>query len=425
MILDAEPHHESAPEAAQTPDSAGGCRLAYLLSRYPAVSHTFFLNEVHQLRKLGLLVEVASINTPDRPRASMPAVEAEEAEKAFYVKSAGAAWAAWIAAKILLRRPRGFVRGLAAALRLGRWDLSATLFALFYFVEALILGDWMRSRGLRHLHIHFCGPVATVGMLTSIAWDFPYSMTVHGPDEFYDVEKFYLRQKIGHAKFILCISDFCRSQLMRIAPHKYWDKMHVVRLGIDPGVFFPMQEEREPEHPLEILCVGRLVPSKGQLILLRACSLLLSQGYSFRIRLVGAGPDRADLEAYAAQNGVPAIFEGAKNHDETRQLLQRADIFALASFAEGVPVALMEAMAMEIPCVSTSIAGIPELIRDGLDGLLVSASSAEALASALKRLIEDPLLRQSYGIAGRKRVLELYNLPLNINSLAHIFKEQI
>jgi colanic acid/amylovoran biosynthesis glycosyltransferase len=425
ITLDTESYREPAPGAAQTPNSARVCRLAYLLSRYPAVSHTFFLNEVHQLRKLGFTVEVASINTPDRPRASMPVVEAEEAEKAFYVKSTGVARAARIAAKTLLRRPQVFIRGLAAALRLGGWNLGATLFALFYFAEALILGDWMRSRGLRHLHIHFCGPVATVGMLASIAWNFPYSMTVHGPDEFYDVEKFYLRQKVEHAKFILCISDFCRSQLMRIAPHKYWDKMHVVRLGIDPDVFFPMRKECKSEHPPEILCVGRLVSSKGQLILLQACNLLLSQGYSFRIRLVGAGLDRADLEAYAAQNGIAAIFEGAKNHDEIRQLLQQADIFALASFAEGVPVALMEAMAMEIPCVSTSIAGIPELIRDGLDGLLVPASSAEALASALKRLIENPALRQSYGAAGRKRVLERYNLPLNIRLLARTFREQI
>jgi glycosyltransferase involved in cell wall biosynthesis len=171
------------------------------------------------------------------------------------------------------------------------------------------------------------------------------------------------------------------------------------------------------------LCVGRLVPSKGQLILLRACDLLHSKGYSFRVRLVGAGPDREHLEAFAKQKGIAVIFEGAKSHDETRILMGRADIFALASFAEGVPVALMEAMAMEVPCVSTRVAGIPELIRDGLDGLLVPASSVEALASALQRLTEDPLLRRSFGVAGCKRVLELYNLPQNVGSLARVFLE--
>jgi colanic acid/amylovoran biosynthesis glycosyltransferase len=424
MDFEAEPRTNSAP--VPEPSSATATvRLVYLLSCYPAVSHTFFLSEIRELRKQGFTVEAASINPPDRPLSSMPAAEVEEAGKTFYIKSAGAARATAIAAKTILLRPAVFLRGLVAALRLGRWDPTATLFALFYFAEALILGDWMRARGHRHLHIHFCGPVATVGMLASVAWGFSYSLTVHGPDEFYDVEKFYLRQKVERASFILCISDFCRSQLMRIAAPEHWDKMHVVRLGIDPAIFFPTRKSQESEqHTLEILCVGRLVPSKGQLILLQACALLHAQGHSFRLRLVGPGPDREHLETFAKQKDIAVIFEGAKSHDETRQLLGRADIFALASFAEGVPVALMEAMAMEVPCVSTRIAGIPELIRDGLDGLLVPASSVEALASALQRLCEDPLLRRSLGIAGCKRVLGLYNLPQNVNSLAHVFREQ-
>jgi glycosyltransferase involved in cell wall biosynthesis len=210
---------------------------------------------------------------------------------------------------------------------------------------------------------------------------------------------------------------------MRIAAPEHWDKMRVVRLGIDPNVFVPMRKSIISESVLEILCVGRLVPSKGQLILLRACELLCLKGLSIRVRLVGDGPDRKLLEAFAKEKGIAAIFEGARSHDETRQLLGQADIFALASFAEGVPVALMEAMAMEIPCVSTSIAGIPELIRDGLDGLLVPASSVEALASALERLIEEPLLRRSLGSAGCKRVLALYNLPQNVAQLACVFSE--
>jgi len=317
-----------------------------------------------------------------------------------------------------------FFRGLKAALRLGRLDPNAILYTLFYFAEALILGDWMRSHGHRHMHIHFCGPVATVGMLTSMAWGFSYSLTVHGPDEFYDVEKFHLRQKVEHAKVIVCISDFCRSQLMRNSAPEHWSKMHVARLGVDPAIFSPMSARpKSPDHVLEILCVGRLVPSKGQLILLHACAVLHSKGCPIRLRLVGDGPDRKHLEAFAEREKIPVVFEGAKTHEETRQLLGRADIFALASFAEGVPVALMEAMAMEVPCVSTTIAGIPELIRDGLDGLLVPASSTEMLAEALQRLVEDPLLRHSLGLAGRKRVHDLYNLPENVGPLATLFRE--
>jgi glycosyltransferase involved in cell wall biosynthesis len=199
--------------------------------------------------------------------------------------------------------------------------------------------------------------------------------------------------------------------------------MHVVRLGVDPVAFRPPKRERRQNSVLEVICVGRLVPSKGQLILLHACDLLLKKGYLFRVRLVGAGPDRKQLQTLAVQNNIPAIFEGAKSSDEIRQLLARADVFALASFAEGVPVALMEAMAMEIPCVSTCIAGIPELIRNELDGLLVPASSVEAMASALQRLLDGPVLRRQLGVAGRNRVQELYNLPLNVRFLASMFRE--
>ena len=420
-----DPTPDSEVCAKNTTVAGHGSRLVYLLSIYPAVSHTFFLNEVLELRKLGFIIEVASINQPDRPRSMMPTAEVEETDRTFYVKSLGSTQAAWIAAKTILLRPHIFFRGLVAALRLGRWDLIATLYALLYFAEGLILGDWMRLRGHRHLHVHFCGPVATVGMLASITWGFPYSLTVHGPDEFYNVDNFYLQQKVERAKFIVCISDFARSQLMRVACAEHWNKMHVVRLGVDPQVFFSTQRERDAERPQEILCVGRLVASKGQLILLQACERLLLEGYSLQVRLVGAGPDREHLEAFAKHKGIPAIFEGAKTHDETQQILEEADVFVLASFAEGVPVALMEAMAMEIPCVSTYVAGIPELIRDGLDGLLVPASSVDALATALKRLQEDPLLRRGLGISGCKRVLEFYNLPRNVSTLARVFIEHL
>ena len=310
----------------------------------------------------------------------------------------------WIATKTLLRRPGVFARGLSAALRLGRWDLHATVYGLFYFAEALILGDWMRHEAAVTCTSTFAGLWPLWACWLRSRGDSLISLTVHGPDEFYDVEKFYLRQKVESAKFIFCISDFCRSQLMRLVNPIHWEKMHVVRQGVDPDVFRPTGHEPEPGKVLEVLCVGRLVSSKGQLILLRACNLLLARGYSFRVHLVGAGPELKLLQEFAVQNKIPVIFEGARTNTEIRLMLERADVFALASFAEGVPVALMEAMAMEVPCVSTFIAGIPELIRDSLDGLLVPASSAEAMASALQRLLDDPLFRRKLGSAGSKRV---------------------
>jgi colanic acid/amylovoran biosynthesis glycosyltransferase len=402
--------------ARQQPPSS---QLAYLLSSYPAISHTFLLNEIVELRKLGFTIDVASINKP-LLTAGVPSPEETRAlQRTFYIKAMGPARILFALLKIPLLHPRVLLRGLRAALRLDGWNLPASCYALFYLAEALLLGDWLRRRGHKHLHIHFGGAVSTVGMLASIAWQFSYSLMIHGPEEFYDVGRFYLTRKVEGADFVLCISDFCRSQVMKVCDPKHWAKLHVVRLGVDLQVFEPVPQQDRP-GALEIICVGRLVPAKGHLILLRAFSHLLRRGHNLRLRLIGDGTERCALETFVAANALEdsVIFEGALNHQATRQRLAQADVFVLASFAEGVPIALMEAMAMEIPCVSTFVAGIPELIRDGVNGLLVPPSSERSLSAALERLISDADFRRIIARAGRSRVQEFYNLEKNSRVLA-------
>jgi colanic acid/amylovoran biosynthesis glycosyltransferase len=193
----------------------------------------------------------------------------------------------------------------------------------------------------------------------------------------------------------------------------------VVRLGVDLRIFEPAPPV-DRSDATEMICVGRFVPAKGHLILLRAFSNLRRRGYNLRLRLIGDGTERSGMESFITRErlGDSVIFEGALNHEATRQKLMHADIFVLASFAEGLPIALMEAMAMEIPCVSTFVAGIPELIREGQDGLLVPPSSEDALSAALERLIADPDLRRRLAVAGRRRVQELYDLQKNVLLLA-------
>lgn len=398
-------------------------RIAYLLSQYPAVSHTFFLKEILGLKQLGFQVETASINAPDRPIDLLPPAEAQEARTTHYIKTLGFGKILWTIACLLLTDTGACFRGLVAATQLVRGNVRDGLYALFYLAEALLLGAWMKRRRLEHLHVHFGGAVATVGMLASRAWGFSYSLTIHGPEEFYDVEQFYLSQKIQNASFVFCISNFCRSQLMKCSHPSHWNKMHVLRLGVDPEEFAPT-----PTHSLETTCivsVGRLVPAKGQLILLQAFAQLIDRGQNIQLIFVGDGPDRAHLEQFVIEHDLArhVIFRGALNHGQTRQQLEQADIFALASFAEGIPIALMEAMAMEIPCVSTSIAGIPELIRHNVDGLLVAPSSVEALASAIDQLVGNPELRRNLGASARARVIDCYNLPRNLQRLASAFDE--
>jgi len=392
--------------------------MAYLLSRYPACSHTFLLNEIQALRQLGFEIVTASINPSDRPSPELEEAERREEEKTFYVKRGGFGPALRALVSALVQRPAGVFRGLYFTAWLGGGGVR-----FFYFLEALMVGNWMLRHGRSHLHAHFGGPVASVAMIVARTFPVTMSFTVHGPDEFYDVEKFCLRQKIQTASFVCCISSYARSQLMMFTPAAEWDKLLVSRLGVDCEKFSPFHRLVAAEC-VEIVCVGRLVPAKGQHILLAAVGRLLDGGRNIRLRLVGDGPERGNLEAMVAEHGIGGriVFEGAVGASRVRTILAGADIFALPSFAEGIPVALMEAMAMEIPCVSTTITGIPELIRHGVDGLLVAPCEVGQLTAALVRLIDDPDQRRRLGMAGRRRVAEEFDLQRNAKKLGEIFQ---
>ena len=400
--------------------------LAYLVSRYPAVSHTFILREVLRLRELGFEIAVASINAPDQPPEKLTTAERAERERTYYVKSHGLMGAIMAVLGTLVVRPGRFFRGLYFAVRLGGTDLKKQVYGLFYFIEALMIGCWMAREKCTHLHVHFATPAATVALIASRVFPISFSMTVHGPDEFYDAPGYSLAAKIAGASFICCIGQYARSQLMKLSPPDQWGKFEISPLGVDPTLFAPRPFRSNPD-PFEIICVGRLTPAKGQFILLEAIARLRAEGRAIRLRVVGDGPDRAILERMSTEHGLQdaVVFEGAVNQDRIRTLYAAADVFALASFAEGIPVVLMEAMAMTIPCVSTQITGIPELIRDGQDGLLVAPSDAEALAAALTRLMDDAALRRRLGEAGRARVEDKYNLHRNIERLATIFRRRL
>lgn len=403
-----------------------GPRIAYLLSRYPAISHTFFLQEVIGLRALGLHIETASINPPDRPLHALPPLEAQEAANTFYVKTSSKPRALLT----VFLHPLVLLRGLRAVAKLPRltWKLRRLWF--FYLVEAMLVGHWMRQRNLQHLHVHFGGPVASVGMLASIAWKLPYSLTIHGPEELLDVEKYHLREKVQQASFIICISNFCRSQVLPLVRPEQSDRISVIRLGVTQKLL-QMLAVTDKKHPgtgsIQILCTGRLVPEKAQHILLQAFSMARSSGIHVRLDFIGDGPERSSLEAFTQHHGLADAvrFLGALSHEETIQHLQKADIFALPSFAEGIPVALMEAMALGIPCISTTIAGIPELIRHGQDGLLVPPSNVRALADAIALLALDKDLRHCMGTSAQQQVTDEYNLTKNHLQLAELLQKNI
>ena len=267
-------------------------RLAYLVSEYPAISHTFILREVLRLRARGFAIRVASINSSSRVPGDLAAAERAEAAATFYIKQAGLAGAARAHLRTLLRKPAAYLRGLIFALSLAGTDLRQLLFALFYFTEALMLGDWMASHDLTHVHVHFVNPASTVGLIASRIFAVGFSFTVHGPDEFYDVRGQRLREKIEGAAFVFCIGHFARSQLMKVSPPRHWRKLDLAPLGVDLDVFAP-QPRCPAKDPFQLLCVGRLVPAKGQHILIAAVDHLVRDGRNVSLCFVGDGPDRA------------------------------------------------------------------------------------------------------------------------------------
>jgi colanic acid/amylovoran biosynthesis glycosyltransferase len=264
-------------------------------------------------------------------------------------------------------------------------------------------------------------------MYVKLVFGLGLSITIHGSDEFYDTRGQLLREKVETADFICCISHFARSQLLREGTFAHWHKLEVCRLGVDTEAMRGVMRQTPSDARFEILCVGRLTPSKAQYILVSAIQELRSRYRNIHLRIVGDGEDRETLGMHVARLGLEdhVAFEGPIGHDRIRDYYATSDLFVLASFAEGLPVVLMEAMAMGVPVVSTTVAGIPELIRHERDGLLVAPSDVEGLAAAIAKLIDDPDLRARLSASARRVVETRYNLQANVAQLEQVFRSRI
>jgi glycosyltransferase involved in cell wall biosynthesis len=392
-------------------------RIAYLLSQYPAVNHVFMLRDVRLLRKLGFEIHVASIRKPDRDVSLMTAAEQEEARSTYCVKATGVGGLVQAHIRTLLSRPFSFFGALLGAVR------RDGMHGLFYFAEAAAVGDWMRRRRISHVHTHY---VSTVGLIVKQIFPVTFSITFHGPAEFENVAGSNLREKVTASLFSCAISQFGLGQLMYASGYPEWQKLELTPLGVDPDDFPPRPFRANPS-PFQIVCVGRLAPVKGQHLLVDAMERLVKSGRNIRLRLAGDGPDRAALQQDVQGRGLEKhiLFEGNLNQDQLRELYRESDALVLASFAEGLPVVLMEAMAMEIPCVAPWVNGIPEIITHETDGLLVPPGDAGAVASAIGRLMDDSEFRQALGKKARVKVLEKFTLQLNTEHLADIFRRRL
>jgi glycosyltransferase involved in cell wall biosynthesis len=396
--------------------------LGYLVSQYPAVNHTFILREIRTLRALGFDVRVVSIRKPDRSPDRLGPEEAEEFRLTFSVLGGGGWRIVGAHLRTLLRRPLAYAATLWYSIRLGGWDVGRAAAHACYFAEAVVAGDYLVRAGAGHFHTHFS---STPALIAARLFRLRFSLTIHGPDEFNDVAGFHMAEKVAQAAFVATISSFASSQTMRASAPGHWGKIHALPLGVDPEDFAP------PPHsspgaagPFRILCVGRLAAAKAHHMLIAAIARLIEKGRQVELTIVGDGPERPSLEQAIAERRLAGkvLLAGPCNPGRVIDFYARANAFALASFAEGVPVVLMEAMAMQIPCVATWVAGVPELIRDGIDGLLAPPADPEALAAALERLMDDPALGARLGESARLRVLERYDLKRNSARLGETFR---
>ncbi|MEN3279574.1 MAG: hypothetical protein V7607_714 [Solirubrobacteraceae bacterium] len=398
-------------------------RIAYLIGEFPRFSHTFIRGEVDGLRARGVAIATHAI----RP------APADELLSEHDRRAAAETWTIlpprWgelgaAHARAAASHPLRYVATLALALRLSAGGVRNGLWQLFYFVEAVALWDRLRTRGIRHVHGHFANVATGVALLVAHLggrhWS--WSFTMHGPTEFDDVTRYGLAEKVRRARFVTCISDYSRSQLMKLVEPEHWSKLEIVRCGVDLSEFAPLERDKGRGR-FEVLCIGRLVADKGQHILIDAVDHLRRDGVDIRVTLAGDGPDRARLEDLVRTLDLreAVTFAGAVDHARVRDLYAIADAFCLPSFAEGLPVVLMEAMAAGLPVVTTRIMGIPELVEHGVSGELVPPGRVDALAAALRGLAADPARRVGYGRAGRAKVEADYDVRVSVAAVHDLY----
>lgn len=393
--------------------------VAVLVSQYPAPSHTFIRREVAALRRLGLAVETFSI----RPGASLSELDREEAARTFTVLPGSPAALVAPALAAMVRRPLRFARALAAVQRHALPGLGQRLRALVWLAEGLRLAGELERRGVRHLHGHFANPASVAGLAACRYLGIGFSVTVHGLSDFAGPMTPRLGRKLEDATFVASATEWGRARLGALGGGRHAHKAHLVRCGVEvERLPRPARRGPAPGEPLEILAVGRLAPEKGLLGLLEAAAALARRGVAFRLVLIGGGPEEPALRRAVEALGLAGRVElrGPQPEAAVLEAMARAHAFALSSLMEGLPVVLMEALAMELPVVAPAISGIPELVVEGETGLLFPAGDWGRLAARLEELAGDAALRARLGRAGRARVLAEFDAGRAAEPLARL-----
>jgi colanic acid/amylovoran biosynthesis glycosyltransferase len=395
-------------------------RIAYLVTMYPKVSHSFVRREIRALEKLGHTVSRFAIRKT--PEKIVDPADLAEVPLTRTILDVGAPGLARALAVQAATNPLRFAEATRLAATIGQHSERGLPVHAAYLAEACVLLEWLREVEAEHLHAHFGTNSATVAMLCRVLGGPPYSFTAHGPEEFDKPEFIALGEKIRRSKFMAAVSSFGRSQCYRQVSATDWPKVQIVRCGVD-DVFLEEQPTPVPDVP-RLVSVGRLNEQKGQLLLVQAAARLRDTGAKFELVLVGDGELRKPIEALIdAENlGAYVTITGWATAAQVKQHLIGARALVLPSFAEGLPVVIMEALALGRPVLTTYIAGIPELIEPERSGWLVPAGSVDALVPAMAKVLETPVARLTeLGLEGRRRVQAQHSADKNAAGLAELF----
>lgn len=398
-------------------------RIAYFTSAYPRATDTFIQREVLHLRHQGHDVLTYALRKPGMDHNVSSLVKSER-DNTHYLLPANPLALIGLNIRWLFTQPGKYFNALNLALRTSRAGLKGWLFQLFYFQEALLLAQSLLINKISHLHNHFGDSSGTVSMLAGKLSDIPYSVTIHGPHIFFEPQEWALREKVKHSAFIVCISHYCKSQVMLFSDQADWHKLKIVHCGVDISeyVFAPKANPGE-DKPVNMLYVGRLAGEKGVPILLQSLVELKNQGLQFHLTLYGDGADRKLLEQLVSSHGlnVYVTFAGFADQQTIRNALTNSDLFILPSFAEGVPVSLMESMAIGVPVIGTYVGGVVELITPEYSGLVVSPSDIDGLSTAIKKYINDAEFRSRVSQNARKKIEQDFNLQVELTKLETLF----
>lgn len=393
--------------------------VAYLINQYPKVSHSFIRREILALEAQGINIRRYSIRPcPDQ---LIDPDDLEELVKTQVLLSVGFGGLAVGLIWVLLSHPIAFAKALGLALKIG-WQSDRGLWRHFiYLAEASVLLFGLGVAGVDHVHAHFGTNPAAVAMLCHALGGPSYSFTVHGPDEFDKPQALHLETKIARAAFVVTVSSYSKSQLYRWSHPQDWPKIHIVHCGLDQRFLDQLQTEI-PETP-HLVCIGRLCPAKGQLLLVEAVAQLVAEGVDLKLTLVGDGESRIAIEEAisAAQLEQIVTLTGWVSSSHIRDYLLSAKVKVLPSFAEGLPVVLMEALALGRPVIATYIAGIPELVEPN-NGWLIPAGSITALKEAIRiSLATSTAQLQAMGQIGAHRVIAAHNIDTETVKLSQLF----